>query len=280
MQKWRESNGAASVDEITKEMHQLRHCQGVLQASPAAHCQLLNVGFPTAVAARFADSSHSSMVHKALGQQTTALHRAVMHGDCPEIKEPKLAPAGFAAIGVCVCSNRGRLLKKIRKQFHDHLKLVCKKGRPAWDMLCGKGIVVRISGIGAGDEPSPWAGALGHVSAPGRLSGDVWLHVAAHSFKPYASTFRLLRFLNVVEEQGVTEITLEAPGAPMLVTRVAPHKGLVTRVAPHMVGTALANTDSSLWRPLCGAPWVPHRQAKRDVMHDWALFASMDLECV
>lgn len=149
-------------------------------------------------------------------------HIAIMHAECEPIednnqKRPQIPPCH--ELGFCLCGPEGKLVAKMRAAFLRHMKQIFRPKTEYRELLVNKAAIVRLHGQRQQSD-DPWARADAEIE--GSVAGDFdevlhW-HIGAHSFSPYGSTFRSMRFVAEEAVGGRLELRLEAPLCGVLIS--------------------------------------------------------------
>lgn len=121
-------------------------------------------------------------------------HAPILHDDCPPL--PRLPPRPkkplCSEVGVCLCCDSGRMTYEMRNKFLRVMKCVCKKGSMGYRLLLDRCLVLQLHGHRSAAAEDPWAIAAGEQEI-GSVDTKLYLHIGAHSFSPYFSTFLRLK---------------------------------------------------------------------------------------
>ena len=101
-------------------------------------------------------------------------------------------------VGVCLCCAWGKNAYAFRNRFLRAMKGIFKRGSQEREWLHARRIVARLHGRREGNN-SPWALAVLGPEATA-LDKVLYLHIGAHSWTPYCSTYVRLEEVAVVND--------------------------------------------------------------------------------
>lgn len=131
-------------------------------------------------------------------------HKFVLHKDCPPIQEnPGEAVSPCWAAGVCMCGDRGALLKRFCVGLLGHIKQVCRRGSSNFQDLRASQLYVLIEGR------APPTAAEGYAEEDPPQEVQFW-HIAYMSASPYEIIVQDMVWDGTEGPRG--RVTLEATG--------------------------------------------------------------------
>lgn len=148
------------------------------------------------------------------------MHQPILHDQCPKIpaeaevdknrakKMPKCSD-----IGLFLCGPSGRLVSQLRFGFYSHLKRFCAaKCSATRDALVDRRLVVKLHrGPRAEESASAWNSDSDDDAIDTDTSGfDPFWHISFTTLKPFAASFRPMKYLRSEEHDGSVEQHLEA----------------------------------------------------------------------
>ena len=222
LQQWLVQQQPQVLDEVAKLCPRLSPLRGALECLPSLGGFRVQVKHPLETSARIASwissTASQSNLPKALDQQWLAMHKPIMHADCPEVPTaaelPKRKPTRPPChqVGFCLCGPAGRNRELLRHGFYTALKAVTKTGSPGRTALVDRMLVVKVERgpVDDGAEESPWEAIAASIggSDVAPTTFEYW-HVSTVSFNPYGMTFRPLRFLREELRGATSEHHLE-----------------------------------------------------------------------
>ena len=206
VQAWVAERGKPALESMLSGFPALRCCSRELAPLPATSALALHLGHDAPrsadVVRLLRDNATRTNLGACLDLDWAAKHRPILHDECEplpaETRRPTRPPCH--QVGVCLCSDWGVKAYAFRNSFLRVMKGVFKRGSTEYKLLKDKRIVLRLHGRREACR-NPWAcAALGSGAA--ELDTVLYLHIGAHSWTPYYSTFVRLEEHAVLDEGG------------------------------------------------------------------------------
>ena len=148
------------------------------------------------IAKRVVAEARNNGLSRALDHDWREKHKPIMHKECPVIDEDAkgiISKPPCWRLGLCICSEDGKLREKFRAAFYKVMKARFPMNSPNRPLVRSKHIIVMLRAVKAVDD-NPWAVAAADMMQAQHEPSDhtLFWHIAAHSFSPFRSTFRPL----------------------------------------------------------------------------------------
>lgn len=184
LDRFEDGPGKQCHDEVLRECPWLGGVQlrpvpmpaGILLQATAPDAEIL------AKAAAWAHWSKASNISGCLDEAWARLHTTLSEDRCGECKEAKNAESECLTAGVCLCSDSGRQLKRLRNLFLSAMKKVFVPHSELRAALARGEVVVRLIA-------SPADGDYEALITQDQPVADVMLHIGLMYFSPYRPTF-------------------------------------------------------------------------------------------
>ena len=216
--EWLATSGLAEVRKLAELHPDISRLAFALEGEPSALCNAVRMVHPTGSTASLFNaatvSSKRCNVAQGLNLDWDAKHRCIFHKECPPIPQEKQQFAKVPAcweLGFCACGPVGALLGLMRRKFHVQMKAAFKLKSLERELLSSKFIVAKLH-LTKAEVNDPWALASAHSQGLGSTGIDkaVFWHIGAHTFTPFQSTVRVLKYVKEQVVGGQLEVELSA----------------------------------------------------------------------
>lgn len=217
LEEWQSNQGRASVTRFTQAKGGLERFEGFLQGEPASEGSAVAWAHPTGCTATLCglaqEDVHKSNLSRAMVLDWIARHRPIYHEECrplPNTERPPKVPPCWR-LGFCACGGGGLVLQMARAGFLKAMKATFPPKSEFRTLLEEKSIVARVH-MSRPPVEDAWAEAAAEADGVdlGGVDRHVFWHVGCHSFSPYRSTMRVMKFKRECDGQAPREIELEA----------------------------------------------------------------------
>jgi hypothetical protein len=206
VQDWVAKRGKPALEAMLSSLPALRCCSRELFPLPETSGLALYLGHDSPRSADVVrllhDNAYRTNLGACLDTDWAFKHRPILHDECEPLPAAARRPTRPPChqVGVCLCCEWGKKAYAFRNKFLRIMKSVFKRGSEERRLLQEKRIVVRLHGHREGST-NPWASAaLGPEAA--ELDIVLYLHIGAHTWTPYYSTFVHLREVAVLDDGG------------------------------------------------------------------------------
>ena len=183
LDKYKATVGGELVRGVKRAMPELNSAP--LRAVPAVHGVSIECEGPApldvAHAVSWADAdAQTSGLSTRISKHWDLLHRVLMEAECPDVPAAPAEPECYKH-GVCFCSERGKILRRLVNKFLKVMKAECPVASSKKKDLVNGSLVVRlITGPGPGDD----------IAGPDAIILDKWFHIGLMYLSPYEPHFQ------------------------------------------------------------------------------------------